>query len=120
MRPRGDQSPDGAVVALPAEIDASNADEVYRLLCTALTSGVRLLIADLSGTRYCDVSAVRAIMRARNETTRSGAELRLVVPPGPVRRLLDLIQLDGQLPVYLSPGQAMAVPLTSSDGEQEP
>jgi anti-sigma B factor antagonist len=105
MRLRGDPPPGRtAVVALPAEIDINNSGEVHRLLRVALTSGADLLIVDLSGTTYCDVSAVRAIMQARAETT--GTELRLVVPPGPVRRLLDLISLDGQLAVYSTPGQA--------------
>ncbi|MBV9795515.1 MAG: STAS domain-containing protein [Actinobacteria bacterium] len=97
-----------AIVALPAEIDVNNSDEVFRQLSTALRSGVELLIADFSETIYCDVSAIRAIVRALDQTDGTGAELRLVVPPGPVRRLLDLIRLDGRLPVYASPGQAGA------------
>jgi anti-anti-sigma factor len=97
-----------AVVALPAEIDVNNSDEVYRQLRAALRSGVTLLIADLSATIYCDVSAIRAILRACDQLDGTGTELRLVVPPGPVRRLLDLIGPDGRLPVYASLGQAGA------------
>jgi hypothetical protein len=60
---------------------------------------------------------VRAIVRAHQRATGSGAELRLVVTAAPVRRIFGLIGVDRLLDFYPSveaacgamPGQASAV-----------
>ncbi len=51
-KPLADDTP--VIVALPAEIDLSNADQVYDQLYAALVSGAPVVIADFTGTRFCD------------------------------------------------------------------
>jgi hypothetical protein len=48
-----------AVVTLPAEIDIANAGRVGEYLRAAFAPGVRTVIADVPGTRFCDTSATR-------------------------------------------------------------
>lgn len=97
-----------AVVRLPAEIDSSNAEHVRERLCAALRPGVRLVVADLTATTFCDVAGVRALARARNHATGVNAGIRLAVRPGPVRRILTMVSAPGQFLIYPTVGEAMA------------
>jgi anti-anti-sigma factor len=97
-----------AVVRLPAEIDASNAEYVRERLCAAFRPGVRIVVADLTATTFCDVAGVRALARARKHGTAVNAEIRLAVRAGPVRRVLTMISPGGQFLIYPSVGEATA------------
>jgi len=48
------------VVALPVQIDMTNADQVGKDLDAAFDPGVGVVIADMSGTSFCDTSGIRA------------------------------------------------------------
>ena len=104
------------IVPLPEEIDISNAAGVADELTSAVSRN-RVVVIDMSATRFCDCAGVRAIVRAHNRATGSGAELRLVVTAAPVRRIFGLIGVDRLLDLYPSveaaydalPGQAGAV-----------
>jgi anti-anti-sigma factor len=96
------------VVRLPAEIDSSNAEHVRQRLCAALIPGVRVVVADLTGTTFCDVAGVRGLSRARTRATAMNTELRLAVRPGPVRRVLAMISPGGPFLIYASTGEATA------------
>jgi anti-sigma B factor antagonist len=107
-----------AIVALPPEIDIANADEVCDLLCAALGPGVDVLVADLTRVSFCDVRGVRALFRARDVAAATGAELRVVVPPGRIRKLLNLISPDGRLRLYPTVGQAAQPPAAQPPAAQ--
>lgn len=90
-------------VALPAEIDLSNAEQVYDQLAAALASGAAVVIADFTGTRFCDCACLNRLLRVHNQAADRNAQLRLVIPPGaPVRDVVKLLGLHQQLPVYAS------------------
>lgn len=97
-----------AVVRLPAEIDSSNAEQIHQRLCAALTPGVRVVVADLTATTFCDVAGVRSLARARNYATAMNAQVRLAVRPGPVRRVLAMVSLGAQFLIYASASEAVA------------
>ena len=99
-----------AVVRLPAEIDSCNAEHVRERLCAALRPGVRVVIADLTATTFCDVAGVRGLARARNHATAINAEIRLAVRPGPVRRVLTIVSPGGQFLIFSSVSEATAGP----------
>ena len=104
------------IVPLPEEIDIGNAAGVADELTSAVSRN-RVVIIDMSATRFCDCAGVRAIVRAHQRATGRGTELRLVVTAAPVRRIFGLIGVDRLLDVYPSveaaygamPGQASAV-----------
>ena len=82
------------VVTLPAEIDIANSDDVYMEICSAITSASGVVVADLTGTAFCDCSGAREISCAWQFAAQAGVELRLVIPPGRVLRFLQLTGLD--------------------------
>jgi anti-anti-sigma factor len=95
------------MVVLPVEIDAVCAQQVGDELAAALAEGVTVLVADLSGTAFCDSSGVRMLAGARRAAQANGTELRLVVPSVAVRRVFELMGVDELLPVYPTLGEAM-------------
>src|SRR5580658_8617400 len=97
-----------AVVVLPDEIDILNADAVGERLGAAIVSGAAVVIADLSGTTFCDCAGVYSLLLAHRKASAGDAELRLAGPSHPVRRILALIEADQVLPVYPNLDAAVA------------
>jgi anti-sigma B factor antagonist len=95
------------VVTLPDELDIANADDVYNQLCSAMTPGVNLVVADFGLTTFCDSSGVSAILRARNHAKEAEVEIRYVIPPGNVLRVLTMMGFDQVLLTYPSLGAAL-------------
>jgi anti-sigma B factor antagonist len=95
------------MVVLPVEIDAVSAERVGQELAAALVDGVTVLVADLSGTAFCDSSGVRVLVRTYRKAEAHGTELRLVVPSAAVRRVFELMGVDELLAVYRTLGEAM-------------
>jgi anti-anti-sigma factor len=95
------------MVVLPVEIDAVCAERVGEDLAAALADGVKVLVADLSGTAFCDSSGVRVLVGAYRAAVANGTELRLVVPSAAVRRVFELMGVDALLAVYPTLGEAM-------------
>ena len=89
------------VLALPDEIDITNARRLSGQLGSALSSADRV-IADMSATTFCDSSGVRILILAHDQAAATGIELRLVVPCASVLRTLALIGADRLLPIYPS------------------
>jgi anti-anti-sigma factor len=99
--PEGSQARQPAVVTLPAEIDATNNDHVQALLDSAGAPGITTVIADLTGTTFCDSAGFRVLTRAHLAAAARGVQMRFaVVPGGVVSRMLRLLDLDHLLSVY--------------------
>jgi anti-sigma B factor antagonist len=106
------------VVALPAEIDISNASQVRQQLYTALATGAPIVIADMTATTYCDSMGFRALVMAHQQARDGNVELRLVVPPSAyVLRVMAVMSLDTVLRVYPSLDGALAAQPTGNDQE---
>ncbi len=88
-------------MALPEQIDLSNAAGVAEKLTVAVSRNTAVII-DMSATRFCDCAGTRAIVRAYRRATDSGAELRLVVTAVLVRRMFGLMGVDRLLAIYPS------------------
>ena len=113
-----------AVVALPAEIDITNADLVREDLLSVLNQGAALLIADLSRTSFCDSAGVSALARGFRRAEASQSDMHLVVSTPAVQRVLALTGIDRLLDIYpsvaaslaASPDSGNAVATADSDG----
>jgi len=91
------------VITLPAEIDLANQDTVFRLFEAVPAPGGRAVVADLTGTTFCDSAGFRMLGRIHRTTVARGAELRLAVTPGgAVSRMLHLLDFDQVLGIYPS------------------
>ena len=100
------------VVTLPAEVDVTNADQVYDRLEAATGTGAFVVIADCTNTTFCDAAGVRRLVRFHARAAARGIQFRLVTAPGGLLcRLLELVGAQGILPVYRSTGEAGAPPV---------
>ncbi|MFD4257082.1 STAS domain-containing protein [Streptomyces sp. NPDC058534] len=95
--------PDGAVLAMPSEIDFCNASGLLPLIMAAVDqrpAGFRLLVLDLSATRFMDSQGVRLLTAVRRRLP-ADARLRVVAAPkGVPSRVLELSGLRRDVPVY--------------------
>ena len=99
-----------AVVALPAEIDVTNADTVQDELLAALDQRAVLLIADMSRTDFCDSSGVSAMVRVFRRAVASGSAMRLVVSTPAVQRVLSITGVDRLVDVFPGVAASLAGP----------
>lgn len=96
-----------AVVTLPAEIDLTNAD-IVRGQLDAACAAAALVVADMTATRFCDTSGIRAVVVAYQEAAAHGTELRLLRPSPRVMQVIKILALDTVLPIYQSLEEASA------------
>jgi anti-sigma B factor antagonist len=68
-----------AVVALPEEIDLTNAGTVEDTLLALLDGGGAGVVADMTGTRFCGAAGVRAVLRAQHRAQSLDARLGVVI-----------------------------------------
>lgn len=87
-----------AVITMPAEIDAANADQVRLALLSAARPGVPVLIIDMTGTTFCDSSGVHAVITAYRQAAQTGTQLRLAATV--VQRIFTVIGADQLMPIY--------------------
>ena len=86
-----------ATVVVSGELDLAT---VPRLSATVTEhSDASLLVLDLNAVTFIDSSGVRVLIEADRACTGSGSRLVVLAGDGPVRRLLDLCELDGRLAV---------------------
>jgi anti-sigma B factor antagonist len=90
------------VVRLPAEIDMANAERVGEQLCSAITRGAAVVIADLTSTVFCDSAGARQFVLAHNYADAHNAQVHFVMPDSNVLRVLTLTGLDQLLSIYPS------------------
>jgi anti-sigma B factor antagonist len=97
-----------AVVRLPTEIDLNIADDVREELLSVLNQGAVALIADMTGTTFCDSAGIAALIRAARRAAASGATLRLAIVAPSVLRVLALLGVDRLIDIFPSVDAALA------------
>ncbi|MBQ1098634.1 STAS domain-containing protein [Streptomyces sp. b94] len=102
--------PGYAVLALPCEIDFCNAAGLLPLIMTAVdhhSDGLRVLVLDLTATRFMDSQGVRLLTEVRRRAPRH-TRLRVVAAPkGVPSRVLELSGLRRDVPVYDNLAEAL-------------
>jgi len=68
-----------AVISAPVEVDVTNADAVLKCLLSAIGNGARVLVVDMTATRFCDCAGVHAIVTCWKHAAAEGISLRLAV-----------------------------------------
>jgi anti-sigma B factor antagonist len=97
------------VVKLPVEIDVTNAEDVGDDLCAAFQRGVRVVVADMTMTKFCDSSGVRNLVMASRHAAAGHDELRIAVPSAAVLRVLTVLGADRVLHLYPTLAEAVTV-----------
>jgi anti-sigma B factor antagonist len=89
-----------ATVRLPGEVDVTNAAAVLTDLTAVLDNGAKVVIADMSGTTFCDSAGLASLVRAHRHATDNQARLRLVTTAPAVERVLSLTGVETIIPVF--------------------
>jgi anti-anti-sigma factor len=98
------------VLALPLEIDFCNAAGLLPMIMTAVghhSGELRLLVLDLTGTRFMDSQGVR-LLEEVERLLPDGVRLRVVAAAGSVpSRVLELSGLRRDVPVHDNLAEAL-------------
>ena len=89
-------------VRLRGELDLAGAPTVTDCLRRLQDRGERVLL-DLDELTFIDMSGLRVVLAAAESASRDGWTFAVTRGSPPVRRLIALVRLDGQLPVCGSP-----------------
>jgi len=89
-------------LAVSGELDIAGVPELEQELEAAIADSVGAFLVDASELEFLDSSGIRALLRARALLGRRDRALGLVIPPGPVRRALDLAGVSDLFAIYAS------------------
>lgn len=104
-----------AVITMPAEVDATNADQVRKALLSAARPEVPVLVIDMTRTTFCDSAGVHAVITAYRQAAETGTQLRLAATT--VQRIFTVIGADQLMPIYPALEAALA---DTADGQAGP
>ena len=108
------------LAVLPVDIDAVSSPALGSELGSLLDGDVTVLVADMTGTGFCDSSGVRMLVLVNRHAAESGSEFRLVIPSSAVRRVLNLMGADQVLKVFGSMNEALVdAPAHVRTGQRE-
>lgn len=85
---------DWSVVAVTGDLDVLTAPRLRDRLSSLIDDSRHKLLVDLTGCDFIDSSGLSALVTAYKRAGSAGGELRLVCPPGNVRRLIEVVALD--------------------------
>ena len=86
-----------AVVAVAGELDMTTAPELSRSLAPVLDQHPRDLTLDLGGVDFIDSTGLTLLVRTSKALQAHEGALHLVSATPPVRRVLEIVGLDGLL-----------------------
>jgi anti-sigma B factor antagonist len=98
----------GHLVVAKGELDISATPRLSTVLAMASASRGGRLVLDLSDVTFIDSTALGTILKAAAQLDESGTNLAVVVPEGPVRRLLQLTNLTQRFRMFASRDAALA------------
>ena len=85
-------------VRLRGELDLASAPRLAECL-QRLSERREQVLLDLDELTFIDMSGLRTLLTAAEDASRDGWAFTVTRGSDPVRRLLTLVRLDGQLPV---------------------
>lgn len=95
------------VVSVRGELDVADAPGVASHLITAAAVYGSWVIVDLAGLHFIDAAGLGVLVRALARARRSGGDLPLAAPQGPVRTVLTATGLIDVFSVYASVEEAV-------------
>src|SRR5580704_11910257 len=105
------------IARLEGELDIATTPALRERLFSVFRPGMRLLIIDLSGVSFCDVSALAVLVGMQCRAGRLGVTVRLAAPRPQMTKLLRVTGLDGHFTVCATLDDALPVrsagPLTA-------
>ena len=86
--------PAGTIARLEGELDIATTPALRERLLGVLGPGVRLLVIDLSGVSFCDVSGLAVLIGTQHRARARGITVRLAAPRPQMAKLLRITGLD--------------------------
>ncbi len=100
---------DGAVVlSAQGYLDLSTRLKLSTALNEEVTAGSAGVVVDMCEVTFMDSTGLGVLMNALRRLTRQGRDLRVVCPPGGVRRIFELSGLDGTFSIHDSREEAVS------------
>jgi anti-sigma B factor antagonist len=104
-----DAALDGAPgVAVRGELDMGAVPDLEHALDHAIRKSAGAFVLDLRELEFVDSSGLRLLLRARALLAREDRALVIVCPPGPARRLFEVVGIADLLSLYASREEASA------------
>lgn len=104
-----DAALDGAPgVAVRGELDMAAVPALERAVDIAIRDSAGAFVLDLCDLEFVDSSGLRLLLRARALLAREHRALAIVCPPGPARRLFEVVGIADLLFLYRSREEASA------------
>jgi anti-sigma B factor antagonist len=97
-----------AVIAVAGEIDIAGKPVLDRALDAAIEAGALELWVDLGEVTFIDSTGLHLMLALQRRLQALNRRLALIVPGGPVHRLVGLAGLEGVLPLHASRQEAHA------------
>jgi anti-sigma B factor antagonist len=104
------------VLAVPEEIDITNAAALRSALLTATANGHGTLVVDMTRTQFCDSSGLHTLLAAHKRADSEGREIVLVIPSTAVLRVFALTAMDRVIPNFTSLAEALAQTAATANG----
>jgi anti-sigma B factor antagonist len=103
-----DSTAECVAVSVAGELDMADAEQVGDVLINAADAGTPIVRLVLSGLKFADSSAIKAILIGAKVAEQRGVRYELVNPRGLVKRLLEVTGLDMALNVVYEPNDDAA------------
>ena len=102
------------IARLEGDLDIVTTPILRQRLLSVLGPGVRLLIIDLSGVSFCDVSALAVLIGTQRRARGQGITVRLAAPRPQLAKLLCVTGLDRHFTICATLDDALPVPSRSA------
>jgi anti-anti-sigma factor len=99
---------DVPVVAVPEELDITNAPRLEPALAEAADKGHGKFVVDMSRTRFCDCAGLHILIAAHKQARAAGGGIVLAIGGRAVLRLFELTGADSVIPCFASREEALA------------
>jgi anti-sigma B factor antagonist len=104
------------VVAVPEEIDITNAAWLRLALLEAAADTCPTLVVDMMRTRFCDSAGLDVLVDAHKRVRAEGGEVLLALSGAAVLRILSITGIDQVIPVFTSLDEALARAMATVHG----
>jgi anti-sigma B factor antagonist len=102
-----EEAQDAVVLHAKGFLDLSTRLKLSAALNEAVAGEEGAVVVDLCEVTFLDSTGLGVLMNALRRLTRQQRDLRIVCPPGNIRRIFELSGLDGTFSLHNSPEEAL-------------
>lgn len=105
------QNPTIKLIEFKGVLDRLASNEVNRQLLPVIEEQSVFLIVDLCNLEYINSSGIYCLMECFAKTKEKGGYLKLIVPNGRVKEILELVGITKVVPLFGTIDEAMIAPV---------